>query len=256
MTVTTLHAADVAAYALRLGDDALVLSQRLCEWCSNAPELEEDLALSNVALDLLGQARALLSRAGTLEGRGRDEDDLAYLRDERAFLNARLVEQPNGDFAATIARQLLFSAWQCELYARLTRSADAGLAAIAGKAVKEVAYHRDHAEQWTVRLGDGTAESRERMQAGLERAWPYAAELFERDVLLARLVEAGVAADPAELEPAWRERVAATVAEATLTLPETSWRPSGGRQGLHGEELGPMLAELQSLHRAHPGASW
>jgi ring-1,2-phenylacetyl-CoA epoxidase subunit PaaC len=247
---------DVAVYALRLGDDALVLAQRLCEWCSNGPELEEDLALANVALDLLGQARLLLSLAGEREGRGRSEDDLAYLRDERAFLNAGLVEQLNGDFGQTIARQLLFSTYQLALYEQLTRSADPALAAIAGKAVKEVAYHRDHAERWTARLGDGTEESHARMQAGLERMWPYAAELFERDALLERLIAAGVAADPGSLRAAWEERVSAILADATLAVPETSWRPTGARAGRHSEELGHLLAELQSLHRAHPGAIW
>lgn len=248
--------ADVATYALRLGDDALVLAQRLSQWCSNAPELEEDLALANVALDLLGQARMLLSHAGELEGRGRSEDDLAYLRDEREFLNAGIVEQANGDFGQTIARQLLFSTYQLALYERLRDSADAELAAIAGKAVKEVAYHRDHAERWVVRLGDGTHESHARMQAGLDRAWPWAAELFERDALIERLVAAGVAADPAALEQAWSRRLDEVLAQATLERPSDGWRPTGARDGRHSEALGFLLAEMQSLHRAHPGATW
>lgn len=256
MSAAVADPADVAAYALRLGDDALVLAQRLTQWCSNAPELEEDLALANVALDLLGQARMLLAHAGELEGRGRSEDDLAYLRDERGFVNAGIVEQPNGDFACTIARQLLFSTYQHALYERLTQSADATLAAIAAKAVKEVAYHRDHAEQWTLRLGDGTDESRARMQAGLERIWPYAAELFEADALTRRLVAAGVAVDPASLEPLWDERVEAILGAATLVRPQTSWRPTGARAGLHGEALGFLLAEMQSLHRSLPGVTW
>ncbi|HST41394.1 MAG TPA: 1,2-phenylacetyl-CoA epoxidase subunit PaaC [Conexibacter sp.] len=256
MSAVAADPADVAVYALRLGDDALVLAQRLSQWCSNAPELEEDLALANVALDLLGQARMLLAHAGEQEGRGRSEDDLAYLRDERGFVNAGIVEQPNGDFACTIARQLLFSTWQHALYERLTRSADATLAAIAAKAVKEVAYHRDHAEQWTLRLGDGTDESRTRMQAGLERIWPYAAELFEADALTLRLVAAGVAVDPVPLQPPWDARVDAVLGAATLVRPQTSWRPTGGRTGVHGEALGFLLAEMQSLHRSLPGVTW
>jgi ring-1,2-phenylacetyl-CoA epoxidase subunit PaaC len=256
VTAATAERTDLARYALRLGDDALVLAQRLCEWCSSAPELEEDLALANIALDLLGQARLLLSHAGELEGRGRSEDDLAYLRDDRAFVNAGLVEQPNGDFAQTIARQLLFSTYQLALYEQLTGSVDPTLAAVAGKAVKEVAYHRDHAERWTVRLGDGTEESRARMQAGLERMWPYAAELFERDELLARVVAAGVAADPEALRAGWSERIDAILSEATLTRPATTWCPTGARAGRHTEALGYVLAEMQSLHRAHPGATW
>lgn len=256
MSAAVADPADVAAYALRLGDDALVLAQRLTQWCSNAPELEEDLALANVALDLLGQARMLLAHAGELEGRGRSEDDLAYLRDERGFVNAGIVEQPNGDFACTIARQLLFSTYQHALYERLVDSTDATLAAIAAKAVKEVAYHRDHAEQWTLRLGDGTDESRARMQAGLRRIWPYAAELFEADALTGRLVAAGVAVDPASLEPLWDERVEAILGAATLARPQTSWRPTGARAGLHGEALGFLLAEMQSLHRSLPGVTW
>jgi ring-1,2-phenylacetyl-CoA epoxidase subunit PaaC len=252
--VEALNAADVAEYALRLGDDALVLAQRLAEWCSNAPELEEDIALTNIALDLLGQARYLLTRAGELEGRGRGEDELAFLRDEREFSNCLLVEQPNGDFAQTIVRQLLFSTYQLALYQRLTGSADEGLAAIAAKAVKEVAYHRDHATKWTARLGDGTEESHTRMQSAVERLWPYTHELFEPDAVVQRLV--GVAVDPSALRPEWEDFIAASLSEAALDVPESTWRPSGGRGGEHTEGFGHMLAEMQWLHRSHPGVQW
>ena len=192
-----------ATYALRLGDDALVLSHRLSQWITLAPELEEDMALANISLDLLGQARVLLAHGGELEGEARDEDDLAFLRSEREFLNVQLVEQENGDFAQTIARQLLFSTYQLALYERLLRSSDETLAGVAGKAVKEVAYHVDHAVQWTLRLGDGTDESHRRMQAGLDRMWPFVDELFELDPLAERLVADGVAVDPTELRPGW-----------------------------------------------------
>lgn len=245
----------VAGYALRLGDDALILAQRLGEWAARAPELEEDVALTNIGLDLLGQARMLLSYAGELFG-GRTEDDLAFGRDERQFVNCQLVEQSNGDFAATIARQLLFSAYQYELYDALQASADPSIAAVAGKAVKEVAYHRDHATQWTLRLGDGTAESARRMQAGLDELWPYAAELFETDGLVRELVAAGIAADPAQLRSAWSAYVQPVLAEATLRRPASDWAPTGGRRGLHTESFGYLLAEMQYLHRSHPGAAW
>lgn len=247
---------DVAAYCLRLGDDALVLAQRLCEWSARSPQLEEDVALMNLALDLLGQSRSLLTLAGEREGSGRDEDDLAFLRDEPDFVNAQLMELDNGDFGRTMARQLLVSAWSLPLWDALVTSADADLAAIAGKAVKEVAYHLDHARSWVVRLGDGTEESHRRMQQGLDEVWPYSFELFERDDLLQRLVARGIAADPAALQPIWECTVTEVIAEATLTLPETTWRPTGGRTGTHTEAFGYLLAELQHLHRSHPGVSW
>lgn len=248
--------ADVAAYALRLGDDALVLAQRLAEWTARGPDLEEDIALTNIALDLLGQARMLLGHAGSVDGR--TEDDLAFLRDEREFVNVQLVELPNGDFAATIARQLVFSGYQRLLYRELTGSADDTLAAIAAKAVKEVTYHVDHAVQWTLRLGDGTAESHRRMRAGLDRIWPYVDELFDSDELTARLAAAGIGVDPATLRPEWTEEVAAVLAEATVPMPAPAEPPrtAGGRRGLHTESFGYLIAELQHLHRSHPGARW
>jgi ring-1,2-phenylacetyl-CoA epoxidase subunit PaaC len=245
---------ELADYVLQLGDDALILSHRLAEWCANSPELEEDVALANLALDLLGQARTLLTYAGELEGRGRSEDDLAYLRTEREFRNVLLVEQPNGDFAATIARQLFFATYQGALYEALRDSADPVLAGLADKAVKEVAYHRDHAVQWTLRLGDGTEESRRRMQAGLDEMWPYTAELFDADPLVGGL--AGVAVDPRTLRPAWEAAIAAVVDQATLTMPTGTWQPVGGRAGKHGEGFGFLLAEMQALHRQYPGATW
>jgi ring-1,2-phenylacetyl-CoA epoxidase subunit PaaC len=247
---------DAAAYALRLGDDALVLAQRLSELAARGPEIEEDMALTNIALDLLGQARTLLTRAGELEGGGRGEDDLAYLRTERQFTNVLLVEQPNRDFAHTIVRQLLFSAYQLALYRRLQQSTDDVIAGTAAKAVKEVAYHRDHAVQWTLRLGDGTPESNARMRAALQALWPYAGELFEADELTARLADAGIAVDPAGLRDEWEQDVRAVLAEATLTVPETTWHPSGGRRGRHTEPFGHLLAEMQSVHRSYTGAAW
>jgi ring-1,2-phenylacetyl-CoA epoxidase subunit PaaC len=244
----------LAGYALGLGDDALILAQRLGEWVARAPQLEEDVALANIALDLLGQARTMLSYAGTVEGAGRDEDDLAYLRDDRDFRNVQLAEIPNGDFAVTMARQLVFSCYQYELYAALEGSRDATIAGLAGKAVKEVAYHRDHATQWVLRLGDGTELSHARMQAGLDQVWPYVAELFDADDTVSRLPY--VAVDPAMLLPAWEQYVTRVLTEATLRPPEPRWRSRGGRNGLHTEHLGHLLAEMQHLHRSHPGATW
>lgn len=254
----------LAAYVLRLGDDALVASQRLAELAARGPQLEEDVALANTALDLLGQARSLLTYAGSLEERLtgvlRTEDDLAFLRGEDQFANCLLVELPNTDFAHTVARQLLFSAYQFELYSRLAGSADATLAGIAGKAVKEVAYHRDHAAGWTVRLGDGTEESSERMAAALEAAWPYTAELFASDAVFAAVAAAGFGADPPELRPAWEACVDGVLAEAGLARPEVppvaGPAGRGGRQGVHTEAFGYLLAEMQHLHRSHPGALW
>ena len=256
MSTTTTADLDVAAYCLRLGDDALVLAQRLCEWSARSPQLEEDVALMNLALDLLGQSRSLLTLAGVREGAGRDEDDLAFLRDEPDFVNAQIMELDNGDFGRTMARQLLVSAYAVPLWQALATSADVDLAAIAGKAVKEVAYHLDHARSWVVRLGDGTEESHRRMQQGLDEVWPYAFELFEVDELTQRLVSQGVAADPAAVQPVWERTVTEVLAEATLAVPETDWRPTGGRRGTHTEAFGYLLAEMQHLHRSHPGVSW
>ena len=249
---TTAH----VRYVLALADDALVASQRLAEWIASAPELEEDVALANIGLDLLGQARSLLTHAGQLEGEGRDEDVLAYFRDERDFLNVHLVERENGDFAVAMARLLLLSTYLHELWSALRASTDATLAAIAAKAVKEVDYHVDHARMWVLRLGDGTAESHARMQAALEAEWPYADELFDSGHVDPALVEAGIAVEPALLRDAWQMRVAAVVSEATLTLPDVRPAVTGGRRGIHTEQMGYLLAEMQHLARSHPGASW
>ncbi len=247
----------LADYLIGLGDDALVLSHRLAEWITRAPQLEEDIALANIALDLLGQARTLLTYAGEVEDRDRDEDDLAYLRDERGFRNLQIVEIPNGDFAVTIARQLIFSSYQYELYTALLGSADETLAGLAAKAVKEVAYHRDHATQWTLRLGDGTLESHTRMQSALEATWPFVEEIFDPSDIAGQLAALpGIAVDQSTLRPAWSGHVRPVLAEARLTEPQPTWRSRGGRRGLHTEHLGHLLAEMQSLHRSHPGASW
>ncbi|MET7982257.1 MULTISPECIES: 1,2-phenylacetyl-CoA epoxidase subunit PaaC [unclassified Streptomyces] len=230
--------------ALALGDDALVLSHRLGEWAGHAPVLEEEVALANIALDLLGQARVLLSMAG-------DEDELAYLREERAFRNLQLVEQPNGDFAHTIARQLYFSTYQRLLYTQLA-SGESEFAPLAAKAVKEVAYHQDHAEQWTLRLGDGTDESHERMSRACLALWRFTGEMFQP--------LDGVGIDWDGMRAAWLESVGATLRRATLKVPEGpqsgAWAAGAGRQGLHTESFGRMIAEMQHLHRSHPGASW
>ena len=256
MSLLPTTPADVASYALSLGDDALVAAQRLGEWIATSPQLEEDVALGNIALDLLGQARSLLTYAGSRETPPRSEDDLAYLRDERDFTNVHLVERANGDFGATMARLLVLSCYQCELYDALSRSTDATIAGVAAKAVKEVDYHRDHATMWVLRLGDGTEESHERMQRGLDAEWPFVAELFDGEYLAPGLLETAVAVDPASLRDAFDARVAAVLAEATLTLPETRTARGGGRRGLHTEQLGPLLAEMQHLARSHLGATW
>jgi ring-1,2-phenylacetyl-CoA epoxidase subunit PaaC len=256
-----VDAADLTAYCLMLGDDALVYSHRLAEWVTNAPELEEEVALANIALDLLGQARVLLARAGWLEQRGRDEDALAYFREQAEFRNVALVEPADDlDFARCIARLLVFSTWRLALLQRLCGSADPVVAAVAAKGVKELTYHRDHAARWTVRLGDGTAESHRRMQAALEWVWPFVDELFRTSDEERRLSARGVAADPAETRAEFDDVVAQVLNAATLARPD---RPGmgtiggrGGRQGVHTEKLGHVLDVMQSLARQHVGASW
>jgi ring-1,2-phenylacetyl-CoA epoxidase subunit PaaC len=244
----------IAAYALALGDDALVLSQRCGQWITRAPQLEEDVALANIGLDLLGQARTLLSYAGSFDGRS--DDDLAYLRDAGQFTNVRLVELANTDFAVSMARLLAFSTYQRALYSRLASSADATLAGVAAKAVKEVTYHVDHASEWVLRLGDGTDESHRRMQAGLDLVWPYVPELFDGGFVDAGLVRDGVAVDPAPLRDECERAVRAVVSAATLQVPGTAAEPGGGRRGEHTDALVELLDEMQGLHRAHPGATW
>ena len=248
--------APLFAYTLRLADNALILGHRLSEWTGHAPVLEEELALANMALDLIGQARSLYNYAGEMEGRGRDEDALAYLRDAREFRNVLLVEQPNGDFATTIVRQLLYAAFAHPYCEALARSKDATLAGIAGKSAKEMAYHVRHAAEWTIRLGDGTAESQRRAQDALEELWPYAGELFEVDAVERGLIETGIAVDSASVRPAWQKTLDHVIAEATLTRPRDSFMQTGGRAGRHSEHLGHILADLQFLQRAYPGAKW
>lgn len=244
------------AFTLRLADTALVLGHRLSQWSSRAPTLEEDIALANIALDHVGVARALYAHAATLEGNGRSEDDLAFLRDAPEFLNLQLVERENGDFALTMARQLYYSAFAVPHFAALAASKDAEIAGIAAKASKECAYHLRHASEWVVRLGDGTAESRRRMQAGIDELWMYTGELFETDEVDRAMIAAGIGADPAPLSAPWNATLDAVLSEATLTRPRPGWMSSGGRRGHHTEHLGPMLAEMQSLHRTYPGVRW
>ena len=243
---------DVARYALYLGDDALMLAQRLGWWIARAPELEEDIALANIALDLLGHARFLLTYAGTAWGK--TEDDLAYFRDEEEFRSCRLVEQENGDFGQTIARQLIFSYYQYELYRRLVRSTDPTLAAIADKALKEIEYHQDHASQWILRLGLGTEESKRRVQAGLTYMWPYVDELFHDDELVESL--GAVAVLPSSLRADFDRRITAILDEAGLSVPEVLGAWGGDRSGQFSEQRGHILAEMQVLARQHPGATW
>ncbi|PWU57774.1 phenylacetate-CoA oxygenase subunit PaaI [Micromonospora globispora] len=235
-------------FALRLGDDALIAAQRLGEWTSRAPEMEEDIALANIALDQLGAARLLLTYAGELEGAGRDEDALAYLRDDREFRNCLLAELPNGDFAITMAKLFFLSAYQLPLYTALAGCADERLAAIGGKARKESAYHVDHSSLWVKRLGDGTEESHRRMQAAFDEVWPYTHELFAADP--------AAPVDPATLRADFDATVSAVLSEAMLIRPADGWTPGGGRDGVHTEHLSYLLAEMQVLHRAHPGAQW
>jgi ring-1,2-phenylacetyl-CoA epoxidase subunit PaaC len=243
-------------YVLRLADNALVLGHRLSEWCGHAPVLEEDLALGNMGLDLIGQARSLYTYAAEIEGRGRDEDALAYLRDARDFRNVLLVEQPNGDFAVTMVRQLIYAAVAHPYCAALARSRDETLAAIAAKSVKELAYHLRHCAEWTIRLGDGTAESHRRAQAAVDELMPYAGEMFEVDEVEASLIAAGIAVDPAPLKAEFDRTLARVLAEATLQRPALPWMQTGGRSGRHSEHLGHILAELQFMQRAYPGLKW
>lgn len=246
----------LATYCLRLGDDALVMSHRVGEWITHAPQIEEDCALGNIALDLLGQARALLTRAGELADTPATEDDLAYWRGEREFTNVHLVEQPRADFAVAMARLLWFAAYQRAVYAALADHPDDTVRGVAGKAVKEVTYHLDHATQWVLRLGDGTAESHRRMQAAVEATAPYVDELFADDELVVELAGAGQAVLPSSLRSPVEAGVNAVLAQATLHPVTPTWHARGGRAGLHSEAMGPLLAQMQYLARSHPGASW
>ena len=243
-------------YVLRLADTSLVLGQRLGEWIGHAPALEEDLGLANLALDLIGQARLLLTYAGEIEGKGRDEDALAFLRDAPEFLNLTLAEQPNGDFAQTIVRQWLIDAWQLEVYEGLSSSTDTRLAAIAAKALKETRYHYRFSSGWLVRLGDGTAESQARTQQALDSLWRFTEELFSPDEIDERVAAAGIAPPLAAAAERWARRVEEDLRRATLVPPPRQPHPWHGKRGVHTEHLGHLLGEMQHLQRTYPGASW
>lgn len=243
-------------YMLRRADDALILGHRLSEWCGHAPILEEDMALSNIALDLLGQARELYGYAAKVEGGGNDEDKFAYLRDVRQYRNLLLAEQPNGDFARTMVRQLFYSAFADLYWRAMMKSADATLAAIAAKSEKESAYHLRHSSEWIIRLGDGTEESHARAQVAIDDLWAFTGEMFEVDESERALIHAGVAVDPVSLRPHWLKTVSDILNEATLALPKNDWMQQGGRAGRHSEHLGHLLSELQSMQRTFPGVTW
>ena len=243
-------------YALRRADDALILGHRLSEWCGHAPMLEEDMALANIALDLLGQARELYSYAAKVEGGDHDEDKLAYLRDVRQYRNLLLAEQPNGDFARTLVRQFFYSAFADLYWRAMMGSVDPTLAAIAAKSEKESAYHLRHSSEWIVRLGDGTAESHARAQAAIDDLWAFTGEMFAVDDSERGLIEAGVAVDPAGLRAQWLKTVSDVIGEATLVVPQNDWMQQGGRSGRHSEHLGHLLSELQSMQRTFPGVTW
>lgn len=243
-------------YLLRLGDDSLILGHRLSEWCGHGPILEEDIALTNLSLDLIGQATAIFEYAGKVEGKGRSEDDLAFLRFDKDYRNLLLVERPNGDFGVTIMRQFLFDAYRKPLFERLVNSSDEMIAAIAAKSLKETKYHLKHSSEWVIRLGDGTEESHNRMQDALNDLWKYAAELFYEDEVDARLKASGVLPDMDSLKSEWEQTVTAVLEEATLKIPENNWKQEGGRKGLHTEHLGYILAELQYMQRAYPNMEW
>ncbi|WP_199899623.1 1,2-phenylacetyl-CoA epoxidase subunit PaaC [Sneathiella glossodoripedis] len=243
-------------YTVRLGDNCVILGQRLAEWCGKSPVLEEELALMNVGLDLLGQARMLLDYAGKVEGAGRDEDKLAFFRDAQAWRNLLLVEQPNGDFAKTMSRQLFFDCFQFLQYQKLSNSADTKLAEIATKSLKEITYHVRHSSDWVIRLGDGTEESHQRMQKAVDELWGYTPEMFDMDAVDEAMLKSGVGVDLKEIEPAWKKMVEGVLSEATLNFPELTWQVRGSKEGKHTEHLGYLLAEMQFLPRAYPDANW
>ncbi len=257
MVTTSIQVTEtpLVRFVLRRADDSLILGHRLSEWCGHAPTPEEDMALANMGLDLLGQARSLYSYAAEVEDAGHDEDDLAYLRDTPQFQNLLLVEQPNGDFAVTIVRQFLYAAYVDPWWRAMIASEDSTLAAIAAKAEKETAYHLRHASEWLIRLGDGTSESHRRAQAAIDQLWPYIGEMFEPGDE-ADLIASGIGADPAALRPGFNAMVAGVLDQATLLRPANAWAQRGGRQGRHSEHLGFLLAEMQHLQRSYPGAKW
>ncbi len=258
MAAPSIHVIEtpLVLYALRRADDALILGHRLSEWCGHAPMLEEDMALANMSLDLIGQARAFYSYAAQTEAKGNDEDKFAYLRDVRQYRNLLLVEQPNGDFAHTVVRQFFYAAFADPYWRAMMKSSDATLAAIAAKSEKESAYHLRHSSEWVIRLGDGTVESHGRAQAAIDDLWSFTGEMFEADESERVLVESGVVIDPVALRPQWLRTISGIVGEATLALPDTKWMQKGGRSGRHSEHLGHLLSELQSMQRTFPGVSW
>ncbi|MDG1428844.1 MAG: phenylacetate-CoA oxygenase subunit PaaC [Crocinitomicaceae bacterium] len=243
-------------YLIRLGDDSLILGHRMSEWCGHGPILEEDIAMTNISLDLIGQATNLLKYAGEVEGKGRDEDELAFLRFDRDYKNVLLVEQPNGDFGMTMMRQFLFDAYRKPLFEALVNSSDEQLSAIAVKSLKETKYHLKHSAEWVIRLGDGTEESKQRVQESLDTIWRYTDELFFTDDIEKELLENGMSADLEEIKVAWMETVNQVLSEATLNIPDHGWQHDGGRRGMHSEHLGYILAELQYMQRAYPGMEW
>ncbi len=251
-TSIQVHETPLVLYTLRRADDALVLGHRLSEWCGHAPSLEEDMALANIGLDLLGQARSLYAYAAEVEAAGHDEDGFAYLRDAPQYRNLLLLEQPNGDFGHTIVRQFFYSAFADPYWRAMVQSSDATLAAVAAKSEKESAYHLRHSSEWMIRLGDGTAESHRRVQAAVDALWPYTGEMFEAD----DSALSGIAADASALHAVWQKTVADILSQATLALPTGSWMHRGGRSGRHSEHLGPMLSVMQHLQRTFPGATW
>lgn len=243
-------------YTLRLGDDSLILGHRISEWCGHGPILEEDIAMTNISLDLIGQATSFLQYAGKIEGKGRTEDDLAFLRFDRDYKNLLLVEQPNGDFGMTMMRQFLFDAYRKPLFERLVNAKDETIAAIAAKSLKETKYHLRHSSEWIIRLGDGTQESHDRVQDSLNTLWRYTSEIFYSDDVDKELIEKGIIPSMDGLEAEWKQIVDEVFAEATLEIPTNNWKHEGGRKGMHSEHLGYILAELQFMQRAYPGMEW
>jgi len=256
MAVASISETPLVLYTLRRADDALILGHRLSEWCGHAPMLEEDMALANMGLDLLGQARELYCYAARVEGKGNDEDKFAYLRDVRQYRNLLLLEQPNGDFARTMVRQFFYAAFADLYWRAMMRSSDPTLAAIAAKSEKESAYHLRHSSEWIVRLGDGTEESHRRAQTAIDDLWAYTGEMFAVDDSERGLIDAGIAVDPLALQPQWFKTASGIVSEGTLALPDNNWMQQGGRSGRHSEHLGHLLSELQSMPRTFPGATW
>jgi ring-1,2-phenylacetyl-CoA epoxidase subunit PaaC len=258
MAVASIQVSEtpLVLYAVRRADDALISGHRLSEWCGHAPMLEEDMALANMGLDLLGQARELYAYAAKVEGKGNDEDKLAYLRDIRQYRNLLLLEQPNGDFARTVVRQFFYAAFADLYWRAMMKSDDATLAAIAAKSEKESAYHLRHSSEWIVRLGDGTDESHTRAQGAIDDLWAYTGEMFQSDDSERGLTDRGIAVNPASLHAQWLETISGIVSEATLALPKSGWMQQGGRSGRHSEHLGHLLSELQSMQRTFPGVAW